>query len=141
MIETNAIVGGEGSGGVILPEVHYGRDSLVGIAILLSEFAQFKGKVSDYKKSLPEYHIRKTKIELDNINPDLIFGYLKTRYKDNALNEEDGLRVDFTDSWANFRKSNTEPIIRIITEARSAGEAEELQTRFLSEIKGLLTNN
>jgi phosphomannomutase len=66
---------------------------------------------------------------------------LKTRYKDNALNEEDGLRVDFTDSWANFRKSNTEPIIRIITEARSAGEAEELQTRFLSEIKGLLTNN
>lgn len=138
MQEVNAVVGGEGSGGVILPEVHYGRDSLVGIAVILSEFAEFKGKVSEYKKSLPEYHIRKAKIELADINPDSIFQFLQNKYQDFPQDFVDGLRIDFETGWANFRKSNTEPIIRIITEAKTPKEAEEMQTRFMGEINGFL---
>lgn len=138
MKEVKAVVGGEGSGGVILPEVHYGRDSLVGIAIILSELAEFKGKVSEYKKMLPEYHIRKAKIELTGIDPDSIFKFLKDKYKNYQQNFEDGLRIDFETSWANFRKSNTEPIMRIIAEAQTPVEAEELQAKFLAEINGFL---
>lgn len=140
MKEQGAVVGGEGSGGVILPEIHYGRDSLVGIAVILSEFAEFKGTVSEYKKGLPEYHIRKAKISLDNINSDSIFGFLKEKYKEFPQNNEDGLRIDFEDSWVNFRKSNTEPIIRIITEAETPKAAEEMQNKFLAEIKTNLDN-
>lgn len=138
MKEAGAIVGGEGSGGVILPEIHYGRDSLVGIAVILSEFAEFKGSVSEYKKQLPEYHIRKAKISLVNsVAPGLIFSFLKKKYKEYPQNNEDGLRIDFVDSWVNFRKSNTEPIIRIITEAKTPKAAEEMQKKFLKEIKNL----
>jgi phosphomannomutase len=138
MKETGAVIGGEGSGGVILPELHYGRDSLAGIALILSEFAEFKGKVSDYKKLLPEYHIRKAKIDLSDINPDSILDFLKQRYFQYPQNLEDGLRIDFETSWANFRKSNTEPIIRIITEAKTAKEAEELQAKLLEEVSQFL---
>ena len=135
MKKTNAVIGGEGSGGVILPEVHYGRDSLAGIAVILSEFAEFPGKVSEYKKTLPEYHIRKSKLNLKGLNPDKIFGYLKKQFKNCPQNSEDGLRVDFKDSWANFRKSNTEPIMRIITEAKTARESENLQKQIHKLIK------
>lgn len=138
MKEVNAIVGGEGSGGVILPEVHYGRDSLVGIAVILSELADFPGKVSEYKKELPEYHIRKAKIELTDINPNDIFEFLKEKFSGFKQNFEDGLRIDFKQSWANFRKSNTEPIIRIITEAKTPGEAENLQADLLNQIGNFL---
>lgn len=138
MKKCSAIVGGEGSGGVILPEVHYGRDSLVGIAIILSEFAEYGGKVSYYKKHLPEYHIRKTKINLVNVNADSILKFLKKKYSAFKQNFEDGLRIDFEYSWANFRKSNTEPIIRIITEAKTGEEAENMQQGFLKEIKQFL---
>ena len=131
---TNAVVGGEGSGGVILPEVHYGRDSLVGIAIILSELAEFEMKVSEYKSLLPEYHIRKAKIDLTKTSPDAIFKFLKKKYKDYPQNTDDGLRIDFKDSWANFRKSNTEPIMRIIVEAKTPKAAEALQKQFLNEI-------
>ncbi|HEY3251602.1 MAG TPA: phosphoglucosamine mutase, partial [Ignavibacteria bacterium] len=138
MKEVKAIIGGEGSGGVILPEVHYGRDSLVGIAIILNEFAEFGGKVSEYQKLLPQYHIKKAKIDLDNgINPDKIFAFLKDKYKDYPQNYEDGLRIDFENSWVNFRKSNTEPIVRIITEAKTRKEAETLQNRLLNEINSV----
>ncbi len=140
MKEVKAIVGGEGSGGVILPEVHYGRDSLVGTAIILSEIAEFGGKVSDYKTSLPEYHIRKTKILLEKINPVAIFEFLRNKYSDNRQNIEDGLRLDFERGWVNFRKSNTEPIIRIITEAKTAKEAVLMQTKFNCEITEFLNN-
>jgi phosphomannomutase len=134
MIETGAVIGGEGSGGVILPELHYGRDSLAGIAIILSELAEFKGKVSDYKKSLPEYHIRKAKIDLSGADADSVFEFLKEKYRDYAQNSEDGLRIDFEDSWVNFRKSNTEPIMRVITEAGTGKSAEERQAEFLLEV-------
>lgn len=138
MKRSGAIVGGEGSGGVILPEVHYGRDSLVGIALILSEIARSGMKVSGYKKHLPEYHIRKSKIELSSkLKPEAIFAYLKKKYSKYPQNFEDGLRIDFETSWANFRKSNTEPIVRIITEAKTAVEAEKLQKTILAEISSL----
>ncbi len=138
MKKSHSVIGGEGSGGVILPEVHFGRDSLVGIAIILSEIAEFGGKVSDYKKHLPEYHIRKSKISLTNVKPDSILKYLSKKYSAYPQNKEDGLRIDFETSWANFRKSNTEPIIRIITEAKTPKESEEMQKKFLKEIKDFL---
>ncbi len=138
MKEVKAIVGGEGSGGVILPEVHYGRDSLVGVAIILSEIAEFNGTVSNYKKTLPEYHIRKSKINLESINSDKILDYISRKYSDSSRNIEDGLRIDLKESWVNFRKSNTEPIIRIITEAKTLAEAEEIQSKFLGDIKEFL---
>ncbi len=137
MQKHKAVVGGEGSGGVILPEVHYGRDSLVGIAIVLSELAEFGGKVSEYKKSLPEYYILKTKFELKSVNPDRIYKHIKNKYNEYSINEEDGLRIDFESSWVNFRKSNTEPIVRIITEAKTLAGARLLQKKILEEIKSL----
>jgi phosphomannomutase len=132
-----AIAGGEGSGGVIVPEVHYGRDSLVGIAVILSELADFGGSVSKYKKTLPEYHIVKAKFELKSVNPGKIFSFIKKKYKDFPINEEDGLRIDFESSWVNFRKSNTEPIIRIITEGKGLEKVKLLQNKILSEINTL----
>ncbi len=137
MQKRKAVVGGEGSGGVILPEVHYGRDSLVGIAVVLSELAEFGGKVSEYKKSLPEYYILKTKFELKSVNPEKILRLIKNKYKGYPTNEEDGLRIDFESSWVNFRKSNTEPIMRIITEAKTLAGARQLQKKILEEIKSL----
>jgi len=135
MKAVKAIVGGEGSGGVIFPEVHYGRDSLVGIAVILSELAELNLKVSKYKKQLPEYHIRKSKISLGSgIDTDKIFNKLKKEFKNFPQNNEDGLRIDFEDSWVNFRKSNTEPIVRVIAEAKSGKEAEALIKNMMSEI-------
>ncbi len=138
MKQVKAVVGGEGSGGVILPEVHYGRDSLVGIAIVLSELAEFGGRISEYRKTLPEYYILKTKFELKSVNPEKIFRYIKNKYKEFPMNEEDGLRIDFESSWVNFRKSNTEPIMRIITEAKTLNDAKLLQNGMLSEIKSMM---
>lgn len=137
MQRCKAVIGGEGSGGVILPVVHYGRDSLVGIAIVLSELAEFGGKVSEYKKNLPEYYILKTKFELKSVNPGKIFKHIKNKYNEYSINEEDGMRIDFESSWVNFRKSNTEPIVRIITEAKSLNEARSLQKKILGEIKSI----
>jgi phosphomannomutase len=138
MQQVKAVIGGEGSGGVILPEVHYGRDSLVGVALLLSEFAGFKGTVSQYKDSLPQYHIRKSRIELSGLDPDAIFEHLRGKYREYSQNFDDGLRIDFTKSWVNFRRSNTEPIMRIITEASTAEESEGMQKKFHADIKDFL---
>ncbi|MEO8513519.1 MAG: phosphoglucosamine mutase [Ignavibacteria bacterium] len=138
MKEVNAIVGGEGSGGVILPEVHYGRDSLVGVALILSEIAAFKGPVSEYKNSLPCYFIRKAKINVAGVNTKSILLSLKKEFIEFPQNYEDGLRVDFDNSWANFRLSNTEPIMRIITEAKTPEEAEFIQNRLLDLIKRII---
>ncbi len=138
MKKNNAIVGGEGSGGVILPEIHYGRDALVGIALILSELAEFDGKVSEYKKTLPEYHIRKAKMELNKIDADKILMCLSKKFRNEKTNHDDGLRIDFKDSWVNFRKSNTEPIIRIIAEAMTPKAAEDLQAKMLKEVSSLL---
>ncbi len=137
MKEVKAIIGGEGSGGVIYPELHYGRDALVGIAITLQHLLEFGGTISELKTSLPSYSIAKRKIELGNVNPDDVINALKDKYQDEKINTEDGLRIDFNDHWVHFRKSNTEPIIRIITEAEEKSYAEELSNKYFEEIKDL----
>jgi phosphomannomutase len=137
MKEVNAVIGGEGSGGVIYPELHYGRDALVGIAITLQHLLECGGTLAELKKTLPVYFIAKKKIELFEINPDKVINILADRYCKENINKEDGLRIDFEDHWVHFRKSNTEPIIRIITEAKTQSLAEDLSGKYFSEIKKL----
>jgi phosphomannomutase len=137
MKEVNAIIGGEGSGGVIYPALHYGRDALVGIALTLQHLVEFGKPLSELKKSLPEYHIAKKKIELGNINPDNIISSLLTKYKSEKISTEDGLRIEFDDHWVHFRKSNTEPIMRVITEAKTKAKAGEFSLKYYEEIKNL----
>lgn len=137
MKEVNAVIGGEGSGGVIYPALHYGRDALVGIAITLQHLTEFGMPVSELKKSLPNYSIAKKKIELGKIKPDEITDSLVSKYKSEKINTDDGLRIDFNDHWVHFRKSNTEPIIRIITEAKTKTKAEEFSEKYLKEIERL----
>ena len=138
MKEVDAVIGGEGSGGVIYPALHYGRDALVGIAITLQHLTEFGKPISELKKSLPDYFIAKKKIELGNIKPDDIINSLVRKYKSEKVNTEDGLRIDFADHWVHFRKSNTEPIVRIITEAKTKAKAEELSKKYFEQIKTLL---
>ena len=135
MKAVKAIVGGEGSGGVIVPKVHYGRDASVGAALVLNELADFKGKVSEYKNTIPQYHIEKAKIQT-NGDPTKLLKRIEKEYKkkDCKVSTLDGVKLDFADYWIHLRKSNTEPIIRIITEAKSKKEAVRIQTEFL---KGL----
>ena len=136
MKKVKAIVGGEGSGGVIVPKVHYGRDASVGVALVLNELADFKGKVSEYKNSIPQYHIEKAKIETKGDPSSLLIRIEKEyRKKDCKVSTIDGVKLDFADYWIHLRKSNTEPIIRIITEAKSKKEAVRIQTDFLKGLK------
>jgi phosphomannomutase len=138
MKEVNAVIGGEGSGGVIYPALHYGRDALVGIALTLQHLLEFGGSIAELKKSLPSYFIAKKKIELGNANPDKIVNSLKAKYKNENVNTDDGLRIDFPDHWVHFRKSNTEPIIRSIVEANDKKKAEEFSQKYFEEINHLL---
>ncbi|MGB3019455.1 MAG: phosphoglucosamine mutase, partial [Ignavibacteria bacterium] len=141
MMKNGSVIGGEGSGGVIFPASHYGRDSLAGIVLILGELAQSGLSLSNYKKSIPQYHIAKAKIE--NVkNPDQVLKKIK---KLNEKNRDlikswsnDGLKLDFKDFWVHMRKSNTEPIIRVITEARTQEEAEKIQKSFLNQVKSLI---
>ena len=137
MKEVNAVIGGEGSGGVIYPALHYGRDALVGIAITLQHLLEFGGTLAEMKAALPAYFIAKKRIDLVNVNPDEVIKTLVKRYGKENINTEDGLRIDFPNHWVHFRKSNTEPIIRIITEAKSQSEEEELSAKYFDEIKQL----
>lgn len=138
MKEVNAIIGGEGSGGVIYPGLHYGRDALVGIAFTLQYLADCNKTLSEVKELLPKYFIAKKKIDLANVSPDNIISSLIKKYSEQKTNTEDGLRIDFEDHWVHFRKSNTEPIIRIITESRSEKYSEELIQKYFDEIKALM---
>ncbi|MFN4762636.1 phosphoglucosamine mutase [Gillisia sp. Q332] len=136
MKDTNAIIGGEGNGGIIYPESHYGRDSLVGVALFLTYLAEKKMLVSALKESYPQYFMSKNKIEL---TPDLDVDEILRKVQENHNSEEittiDGVKIDFEDNWVHLRKSNTEPIIRIYTEAKSEKEAEELAQKMITEIK------
>jgi phosphomannomutase len=135
MKEIGAVVGGEGSGGVILPAVHYGRDAIVGITVILQQLAEFGGALSEFKKTLPQYSISKSKIDISGKNPEQIFE--KIRQNNNSLgtiNSDDGLKIDFPDSWIHLRKSNTEPIIRIIAEAPTMEQADEIVNKFKNQI-------
>ncbi|MDE7412527.1 MAG: phosphoglucosamine mutase [Muribaculaceae bacterium] len=127
MKETGAVIGGEGNGGIIYPEIHYGRDALVGVALFLTLMARRGKKVSEIKASLPKYEIAKNKIELTpEIDVDAILKAVKEKYADEEVNDIDGVKIDFKDSWVHLRKSNTEPIIRIYSEASTMEEADAL---------------
>ena len=130
MKDVNAVIGGEGNGGVIYPESHYGRDALVGIALFLSSLAQKGCKVSELRKTFPEYFIAKNRIDLTpDTDVDAILAKVKEMYSaqpDVAVNDIDGVKLDFPDKWVHLRKSNTEPIIRVYSEAHSMAEADEL---------------
>lgn len=127
MKATNAIIGGEGNGGVIYPESHYGRDALVGIALFLSHLAHKGCKTSELRKTYPDYYISKNKVELSaDVNVDAILESMKEKYKQERITDIDGVKIDFAESWVHLRKSNTEPIIRIYAEAHTEAEATAL---------------
>ncbi len=134
MKEVNAVIGGEGSGGVIYPALHYGRDALVGTAIILQHLLEFGGTISELKRALPEYHIVKSKIKIGDKNPDELIENIALKYSNEKINTDDGLRIDFEDHWVHFRKSNTEPIIRCIVEAKTETETDELIKKYFSEL-------
>ncbi len=138
MKATNAVIGGEGNGGVIYPASHYGRDSLVGIALFLSHLAHEKKKVSEIRASYPEYFIAKQKVQLTpSIDVDAILKAVKEKYVQYDVTDIDGVKIDFPDKWVHLRKSNTEPIIRVYSEAHSMKEAEELGAEVMAVIMQL----
>ncbi|HLX11986.1 MAG TPA: phosphoglucosamine mutase [Bacteroidota bacterium] len=135
MESIGAIVGGEGSGGVILPEVHLGRDAIVGIGLILQQLAEFNGTVTEFKASLPQYTIVKEKVELTDSSPDAALQSIADdRSNGGEVNTEDGVRIAFADSWVHLRKSNTEPIIRIIAEAPTFTAATNLAQNYKNRI-------
>ena len=139
MKETNTVIGGEGNGGIIYPASHYGRDSLVGVALFLSHLANKKVSCKELRDSYPSYFMSKNKIQLTpDINVDAILETMASNYKNEEVNTIDGVKIDFVDQWIHLRKSNTEPIIRIYTEAKSQVEADALATRFINEIKQII---
>ena len=135
MKEVDAVIGGEGNGGIIDPQLHYGRDSLIGTALFLSLLSGLKLSVSELKKTYPEYFMSKGKIELEpSMEVDHLLNEIKKKYTDNKPNTIDGVKIDFENSWVHLRKSNTEPIIRVYTEAPSQLEADDLMNRFKAEL-------
>ncbi len=137
MKKNNAIVGGEGNGGIIYPELHYGRDSLVGVALFLTYLAKNNVKsVAELRASYPQYYMSKNKIELTpQIDVDAILEGMAAKYKDERISTIDGVKIDFAEEWVHLRKSNTEPIIRIYTEAQTQDKADALAERIIKEIK------
>ena len=138
MKEVEAVIGGEGNGGVIYPELHYGRDALVGVALFLTLLAKSGKKVSEIKASLPQYSIAKNKIELTpEIDVDAILAAVKKKYADERVTDIDGVKIDFPDCWVHLRKSNTEPIIRIYSEAATLEMADRLAADMIEVINSL----
>ncbi len=138
MKDVNAVIGGEGNGGIIYPKLHYGRDSLVGVALFLSLLAEKGISMTDLRATYPSYYMSKNKINLrEGLNPDSIIKTLQNRYSNEETSIEDGLKIDFENEWVHLRKSNTEPIIRIYTEAQSPDRAEELAQKMLKEIESI----
>lgn len=139
MKEVGAVIGGEGNGGVIYPESHYGRDALVGIALFLSSLAQKKTTVSKLRATFPDYYIAKNRIDLQpDTDIDAILAKVKEMYKDEQINDIDGVKIDFPDKWVHLRKSNTEPIIRVYSEASSMEEADELGKKIMSVVNAMV---
>ena len=138
MKAVNAVIGGEGNGGVIYPALHYGRDALVGVALFLTFLAKKNCSMSALRAGYPAYFASKNKIELTPaIDVDKVLLEMKERYAGENVNDIDGVKIDFPANWVHLRKSNTEPIIRVYTEAKSAAEADELAQRFIGEIKSI----
>ncbi len=140
MKEVQAVIGGEGNGGIIYPELHYGRDALVGIALFLSKLASFNGPVSRLRAGYPNYFMSKNKIELTaEINVDRILEEMQLKYSREQINTIDGVKIDFEDKWVHLRKSNTEPIIRIYAEADSLTKVESLTSKIIRDIKDIIS--
>lgn len=138
MKDTNAVIGGEGNGGIILPDLHYGRDALVGIAIFLTHLAKFGKSMSVLRQSYPNYYISKNKIELTpGLDVDGILEGVKERYKQQPVSTVDGVKIEFNKEWVHLRKSNTEPIIRIYSESESMATADHLAKKIIEDIKEL----
>ena len=139
MKETGALIGGEGNGGIIYPELHYGRDSLVGIALFLSHLAELDTTVSELRASYPAYFMAKKKIELTpEINVDELLIKVQELYKEEQINTVDGVKIDFANEWVHLRKSNTEPIIRIYTESTSEENANLLADKMIESIQSII---
>ncbi len=142
MKATNAIIGGEGNGGVIYPELHYGRDALVGIALFLTHLAKFGQSISILRSTYPAYHISKNKITLTpEMDIDHLLIKVQEKYKNEKTSTIDGLKIDFANQWVHLRRSNTEPIIRIYSEAENETTAENLAQKIISDIKEILQLN
>ena len=138
MKEKNAVIGGEGNGGIILPELHYGRDALVGIALFLTYLSKLNISCSQLRSTYPNYFMSKQKAELiKSVDIDLVLENIKRKYSKEKINIQDGLKIDFKDSWVQLRKSNTEPIIRVYSESTSQERAEELSLKFINELKNI----
>jgi len=136
MKEVSAVIGGEGNGGVIYPELHYGRDALVGIALFLSHLAKSGKRASILRASYPNYHIAKKKIDLDpTVNIDKLFSAIEKKYKKYPVNTIDGVKIDFESEWVHLRRSNTEPIIRIYAESHSETTADHIANQIMSDLK------
>ncbi|GEN75532.1 phosphoglucosamine mutase [Chryseobacterium hagamense] len=139
MKEKNAVIGGEGNGGIIYPDLHYGRDSLVGVALFLTHLAKENKTVSELRAGYPAYFMGKKKIELTpEINVDDILSQMEKEYRNEEVSTVDGVKIDFENNWVHLRKSNTEPIIRIYTEARSQEEADQLGDDIIAKIRSLI---
>ena len=136
MKEQHAVIGGEGNGGIIVPDLHYGRDALIGIALFLSHLAKTKLTTSALRASYPAYFMSKKKIDLKpNTSLTNIFNTLEDKFKAYAINKEDGLKIDFENEWVHLRSSNTEPIVRVYTEATSQASADKLALDIISIIE------
>ncbi|ASZ14903.1 phosphoglucosamine mutase [Chitinophaga pendula] len=136
MKAVNAVIGGEGNGGIIVPDLHYGRDALIGIGLFLSHLAQSKKSIKTLRNSYPDYFISKNKIELDkNVDVKAIFEKIKGKYKNQPVNTEDGIKIEFDTDWVHLRTSNTEPIIRIYAESQFETTADNIARRIMQDIK------
>ncbi|GMV77158.1 MAG: phosphoglucosamine mutase [Chitinophagaceae bacterium] len=139
MKEVNAVIGGEGNGGIIVPDLHYGRDALIGIALFLTHLANEKKSARQLRNTYPDYYISKNKIDLNNgIDVQTIFSEIKKKYKKYPINTEDGLKIDFENDWVHLRTSNTEPIIRIYSESNFDITAENIAKKIMQDIKELM---
>src|SRR5690606_14494131 len=140
MKEKNAVIGGEGNGGIIYPDLHYGRDALVGIALFLSHLATSQMTALRLRSKYPNYYISKNKIELTrDINVDKILDHMHKKYEKQPFNAADGLRIEFDREWVHVRNSNTEPIIRIYAESDMEAKAENLARKIISDIQEIIT--
>jgi phosphomannomutase len=136
MKEVKAVIGGEGNGGIIVPDFHYGRDALIGIGLFLSHLAGHKKGMRSFRNQFPDYFISKNKIELENgIDVKDIFEKIKKKYRKNPVNTEDGLKIEFDNDWVHLRTSNTEPIIRIYAESDFETKADNIATQLMRDIK------
>ena len=142
MKETNAIIGGEGNGGIIYPELHYGRDALVGVALFLSQLAKANMSASRLRSKYPNYFISKNKIELTpEMDVDAVLEKIKNKYSNNPVNTIDGVKIEFDKEWVHLRKSNTEPIIRIYSESTNEATSEHLANKIIMDIKDIISED